>query len=241
MAPIPASQRLSAPDLKEVSALVAFPRKTAPILASAVTAIAVVAPALAAESSADSADAFRVLEPGAPSALAVREAESARDRVERLAVREKRREARAERRNPGPFVPVVGKVDYGNSANAFGAARYGHVHSGHDMFAPSGTPLVAATDGVVVDAGSDGGQGNFVHIYDPKANRTLIYMHMVAPAKHRVGEKVDAGEEVGGVGCTGSCSGDHLHFEIRAGKSMAGEAQDPLPLLEGWETLEKPL
>ncbi len=165
--------------------------------------------------------------------MEIREAELRREQRERA-------EAREERRNPGPFVPVVGKVDYGTSENAFGAARYGHVHSGHDMFAPTGTPLIAVTDGVVVDAGSDGGQGNYVHLYDPKSDRTYIYMHMVAPGKHATGDEVDAGEELGGVGCTGSCSGDHLHFEIRDGRGMAGEAQDPLPALEEWESLSKP-
>ena len=152
------------------------------------------------------------------------------------------RAARKRRRRPdGPFVPVVGKVDYGTSENAFGASRSGHVHSGHDMFAPAGTPLVAVTDGVVADAGTDGGQGNYVHLYDPERGQTYIYMHMVEPAKFPTGDEVEAGEQLGGVGCTGSCSGDHLHFEIRDGKGMAGEAHDPLPELESWESIKKPL
>jgi murein DD-endopeptidase MepM/ murein hydrolase activator NlpD len=138
-------------------------------------------------------------------------------------------------------VPVIGKVDYGTSVNSFGAARSGHVHSGHDMFASSGTPLVAATDGVVADAGSDGGQGNYVHLYDPESDQTYIYMHMVEPSRFATGDKVDAGEQLGGVGCTGSCSGEHLHFEIRIGKGMSGQAIDPLPALEEWESLPKPL
>ncbi len=37
------------------------------------------------------------------------------------------------------------------------------------MFAPAGTPLVAAADGVVLEAGSDGGQGNYVYLYDAEA------------------------------------------------------------------------
>jgi Meckel syndrome type 1 protein len=138
-------------------------------------------------------------------------------------------------------VPVVGKVDFGTPENAFGAARYGHVHAGHDMFAPAGTPLVAVTDGVVVDAGTDGGQGNYVHLYDPESDQTYIYMHMIEPAMHGTGEKVEAGEQLGGLGCTGSCSGDHLHFEIRDGKGMTGEAHDPLPELKKWESIPKPV
>jgi murein DD-endopeptidase MepM/ murein hydrolase activator NlpD len=109
------------------------------------------------------------------------------------------------------------------------------------MFAAAGTPLVAVDDAVVVDAGSDGGQGNYVHLYDPKHDQTYVYMHMVEPTKLKAGQEVKAGEQVGGLGCTGSCSGDHLHFEIRDGKSMAGEAHDPLPELKSWESLDKPL
>lgn len=212
-----------------------YPRFKTRLLVTGISALAVAAPALASEAqSSDPAEALRVVSPGSPAALAVREADLAREQRQRKA-------ARVERRNAGPFVPVVGKVDYGTSENAFGAARYGHVHSGHDMFAPTGTPLVAVTDGVVADAGSDGGQGNYVHLYDPEHDQTYIYMHMVEPSRFQTGDKVDAGELLGGVGCTGSCSGDHLHFEIRDGKGMAGEAHDPLPELKSWESIPKPL
>lgn len=71
-----------------------------------------------------------------------------------------------------PFMPVVGRPDFGTAENAFGAARSGHVHSGHDLFAPAGTPLVAVADGVVAETGSDGSQGNYVYLYDPKRDRT---------------------------------------------------------------------
>jgi murein DD-endopeptidase MepM/ murein hydrolase activator NlpD len=227
--------RFSAPDHKEVTLLMPYPRSKTRSLVTAVTALAVATPAIAAGAqSAQPADALRIVSPGSPAAMAVREADLARE--ERL-----RKAARKERRDSGPFVPVVGKIDYGTSENAFGAARYGHVHSGHDMFAPTGTPIVAVTEGIIADAGSDGGQGNYVHLYDPASEQTYIYMHMAEPSQFETGEKVEAGVELGGVGCTGSCSGDHLHFEIRDGKGMTGEALDPLPALKRWEPIEKPL
>jgi murein DD-endopeptidase MepM/ murein hydrolase activator NlpD len=151
------------------------------------------------------------------------------------------RQRRQERAAEGPFVPVVGRVDYGTAENGFGAARSGHTHAGHDMFATAGTPLVAAADAVVLEAGSDGGQGNYVHLYDAKRKRTYVYMHMVEPAAVREGERVRAGHQLGGVGCTGSCWGDHLHFEVREGRGFTAEAIDPLPLLKDWRSLEKPL
>jgi murein DD-endopeptidase MepM/ murein hydrolase activator NlpD len=153
----------------------------------------------------------------------------------REAARDEKREAAR-----GPFIPVVGPVDYGTAENRFGAARSGHVHAGQDMFAPAGTPEVAATDGVVDDAGSDGSEGNYVYLYDPKRDRTYVYMHMIAPALVKPGDRVDAGEKLGGVGCTGSCWGDHLHFEIRDGRGIEGTAHDPLPYLRSWQQLTEP-
>jgi murein DD-endopeptidase MepM/ murein hydrolase activator NlpD len=141
----------------------------------------------------------------------------------------------------GPFVPVIGTVDYGTSENRFGAPRTGHIHQGQDMFAPAGTPEIAPTDTVVLETGSDGGEGNYVYLYDAKRDRTYVYMHMIAPAIVHDGEKVKAGQKLGGLGCTGSCWGDHLHFEVHDGKGFEAPAEDPLPLLKGWKSLKKPL
>ncbi len=140
---------------------------------------------------------------------------------------------------PAPKVlgafPIKGEHDYGTAENAFGDARAGHMHAGHDVFADEGTPLLAARAGEVVEAGNDGGRGNFVVIYDKAADQSYVYMHMVAPASVETGDSVKPGQRVGAVGCTGSCSGAHLHFELRDGKGSAGEASDPLPLLRRWE------
>jgi len=131
--------------------------------------------------------------------------------------------------------PLTIAPDYGTPENAFGAARSGHVHEGQDVFAPAGSPLVAVTDGVIAEAGTDGAQGNYVYLYDPRAERTYVYMHMVGPAPVKTGQRVHAGDRLGGVGCTGSCWGEHLHFEVHDGRGMAGPARDPLPLLREWE------
>jgi murein DD-endopeptidase MepM/ murein hydrolase activator NlpD len=141
----------------------------------------------------------------------------------------------------GPFVPVIGKVDYGTAENRFGAARSDHIHQGQDMFAPAGTPEIAATDAVVLETGADAGEGNYVYLYDQKRDRTYVYMHMIAPAIVKAGEHVHAGQKLGGLGCTGSCFGDHLHFEVHDGKGFEAPARDPLPLLQDWHTLKKPL
>jgi murein DD-endopeptidase MepM/ murein hydrolase activator NlpD len=149
------------------------------------------------------------------------------------AAREARREQRR-RQVREPVFPLLGEPDYGTADNGFGAARSGHTHSGQDIFAPAGTPLVAVTEATVIDAGTDGGQGNFVHLYDEREDRTYVYMHMIGPPRVRTGDTVLPGQRLGGVGCTGSCWGDHLHFEVREGKGWGGTPQDPMPLLREW-------
>jgi murein DD-endopeptidase MepM/ murein hydrolase activator NlpD len=136
----------------------------------------------------------------------------------------------------GPFHPVVadGPVDYGDSGAVFGASRYGHAHEGQDIFAGSGTPLVAVRDGLVIDEGNDGGRGNYVGIYSEPDDQTYVYMHMLRPTALESGEQVAAGKQVGAMGCTGSCYGTHLHFEVRSGKGIDRKPIDPLPLLKRW-------
>jgi len=130
--------------------------------------------------------------------------------------------------------PVSGPAGYGEAGARFGAARAGHSHQGQDVFAPPGTPLVAVRDGVVVETGDDGGRGNYVALYSPLAHQTYVYLHMDEPSRVRPGRRVRAGRRLGGVGCTGSCFGDHLHFEVRRGRGAQGKPIDPLPLLERW-------
>ena len=149
----------------------------------------------------------------------VQQAERARARARRLA---------------GPFHPVLGAVSYGDAEAAFGNAR-GRPHEGQDIFAPAGTPVIAPVAGVVVDGGSDGGRGNWLAIYDPERDRTYSYFHMIEPASVAPGERVQPGRQVGRIGCTGSCWGDHLHFEIREGRGPYGTAIDPMPIIAGWQ------
>jgi murein DD-endopeptidase MepM/ murein hydrolase activator NlpD len=143
----------------------------------------------------------------------------------------------------GPYHPVVASdPDYGEAAAKFGADRGGRRHEGQDIFARPGTPLVAVRDGIVLDGGGGKsfysyGGGNTLAIYSPLDDRSYIYLHMLKPAVVRAGEQVKAGQLVGQVGCTGSCDGPHLHFEIRQGRAVYGPQKkplDPLPLLRDW-------
>jgi murein DD-endopeptidase MepM/ murein hydrolase activator NlpD len=142
-------------------------------------------------------------------------------------------ESAAELADPGPYHPLDAEPDYGDVEAAFGNAR-GRPHEGQDIFAPTGTRIVAPTDGIVVDGGSDSGRGNWLSIYNPKADQSYSFFHMNAPAIVAKGEKVDAGTKVGEVGCTGSCYGEHLPFEVREGRGPYGTAIDPMPYLSKW-------
>jgi murein DD-endopeptidase MepM/ murein hydrolase activator NlpD len=95
----------------------------------------------------------------------------------------------------------------------------------------TGTPVVAITESTVIETGDDGGRGNYAALYDARARRTFVYLHLQHPVRLRIGERVPAGRRFGALGCTGSCDGPHLHLEIRAGRGLQGRARDPKPLL----------
>jgi murein DD-endopeptidase MepM/ murein hydrolase activator NlpD len=87
------------------------------------------------------------------------------------------------------------------------------LHTGVDMAAPEGTPIHVAASGVVVSAGWIDGYGNAT-IVDHGGGLATLYGHQSAILVSE-GQKVTQGQTIGRVGCTGSCTGPHLHFEVR--------------------------
>jgi murein DD-endopeptidase MepM/ murein hydrolase activator NlpD len=91
--------------------------------------------------------------------------------------------------------------------------RWGRMHKGIDIAAPTGTPIVAAAAGTVVHAGwSDGGYGYMVEVEHADGNMTR-YGHndRVLVSK---GQQVSQGQQVSEMGSTGFSTGPHLHFEV---------------------------
>ncbi|MFN8161098.1 MAG: M23 family metallopeptidase [Solirubrobacterales bacterium] len=128
----------------------------------------------------------------------------------------------------GPYLPLLVAPHYGEGIGA------GRGHEGQDLFAPAGTPEVAVLDAVVLESGTgyQGGRGNYVSLYSPARHRTYNYFHMLSAPLVDRGDAVLAGQPLGRLGCSGSCWGDHLHFEVRRGRDPYGPVIDPRPLLE---------
>jgi murein DD-endopeptidase MepM/ murein hydrolase activator NlpD len=98
-------------------------------------------------------------------------------------------------------------------------------HSGLDMSATSGTAIYATGPGVVTKSGWGTGYGQYVEI-----NHGNGYLTRYAHASRliaRVGDQVQAGEHIANVGCTGRCTGPHLHYEV----VKDGERKNPSPYL----------
>lgn len=85
-------------------------------------------------------------------------------------------------------------------------------HPGIDLAAPTGTPIYASGTGVVTRSGWVRGYGQFVEINH--GNGYLTRYGHASRLFAKVGDKVAAGEEIAKVGCTGRCTGPHLHYEI---------------------------
>ncbi|MGH2750246.1 MAG: MCE family protein [Actinomycetota bacterium] len=105
--------------------------------------------------------------------------------------------------------------------------RWGRMHTGIDIDGVTGEPVVASAAGTVVFAGYYSGYGNAV-ILDHGNGFATLYAHLSA-LDAGAGQVIDQGEILGAVGCTGNCTGDHLHFELRVGDIPV----DPLPYLPG--------
>lgn len=174
------------------------------------------------------------------------------DRLEKLALEREKKEAEEARRKAAEAA-ANGNKDKGQSSNTGTGNKgqssgsftwpvpsshritspYGYrihpisgtkkFHSGIDIGASGGSPIVAADGGKVILAsnGWNGGYGNYI-IISHANGYTTRYAHCQA-LYVKEGQEVKKGETIAGVGTTGSSTGNHLHFEIR----LNGETQNP--------------
>ena len=102
--------------------------------------------------------------------------------------------------------------EYGYRSDPFGGSG-GGFHSGIDIGAPAGTPIVAAASGTVAWSSFSSSAGNWIGI--SHGNGVVsVYMHMSARIA-KAGQHVNKGQTIGLVGTTGSSTGNHLHFGVQ--------------------------
>lgn len=136
-----------------------------------------------------------------------------------------------EKRVRDRLLPTVLPVKEAVFGSAFGhrvdpVAGVRSMHEGLDFSAASGTPVVAAADGLILTANFHAEYGNMIDI-DHGDGLTSRYAHLSSVAV-MPGSLVKRGEKIGAIGTTGRSTGPHLHFEVR----MWGVAQNPALFLK---------
>lgn len=103
---------------------------------------------------------------------------------------------------------------------------YTKMHKGVDFFAPKGTPIYAAGNGVITEIGWKSGFGKFIQIRHSSTLATA-YGHSSAFAKGLTkGSTVKQGQVIAYVGQTGRATGPHLHYEVK----INGKQVNPLSI-----------
>jgi murein DD-endopeptidase MepM/ murein hydrolase activator NlpD len=98
-------------------------------------------------------------------------------------------------------------------------------HSGQDIGAPMGAPVVAAGSGIIMSAGWLGGYGKAIVIQHNGVQQTL-YGHL-SEVFVQPGQRIEQGTVIGRVGSTGNSTGPHLHFETKVATADGWVAVDP--------------
>lgn len=112
--------------------------------------------------------------------------------------------------------------EYGMRTHPLSGRR--KLHAGIDYAAPKGTDVRSIFSGTVVRSKNRGGFGRFVVIRSGRVN--VLYAHL-SRRDVRVGDRIEAGQQVGLVGSSGASTGPHLHLGMYKG----GRAKNPSALM----------
>jgi murein DD-endopeptidase MepM/ murein hydrolase activator NlpD len=112
----------------------------------------------------------------------------------------------------------------------FAEARSSHSHPGVDIGILHSLDVRAAAPGRVIKVGWPYGYEGYGTVVEVALGGgfTALYAHL-ADARVHVGQELVTGQHLGVAGCTGWCTGTHLHFELR----LFGQAVDPMRLFTG--------
>lgn len=139
---------------------------------------------------------------------------------------------------PPEFVIPVAKIDTDDLVNTFGAARSaGRKHEGIDIMAPTGRPVRAASDGMIIKLTTNELGGITIFQRDAGGELVLYYAHLQRYAANlKEGAIVAQGDVIGYVGSTGNATTPHLHFEIMKQPDpkrwWGGKSINPYPVLK---------
>ena len=128
------------------------------------------------------------------------------------------------------YTPTIWPVDgtleggFGGRRNPFGGPGY-EFHTGQDIEAPMGTPVIAGARGQVSFVGWQNGYGQLV-VIDHGGGLSTRYGHL-SHIDVELGQSVSRGQLIGKVGSTGRSTGPHLHYEVR----INDQAVNPLQYL----------
>ncbi|MDD5457375.1 MAG: peptidoglycan DD-metalloendopeptidase family protein, partial [Candidatus Margulisbacteria bacterium] len=146
--------------------------------------------------------------------------------LEKLISKMQRQSQNQSRIGDGRFIwPVLGEItsDFGERVHPIFKVK--SFHTGIDIGSPTGRPVFAVDDGVVMFSGNWGGYGKTI-IIDHGAMTTTLYAHL---SQYFVKKSVAVkkGQIIGLVGSTGLSTGSHLHFEVR----IDGKEKNPINYL----------
>lgn len=106
-------------------------------------------------------------------------------------------------------------------------------HSGVDLAAAAGTPVLAVGNGTIAFAGQQGVYGNLVVINHAEGLQTRYAQ--LGSIQVKVGQRVNRGQTIGTVGTSGRPSSQepHLHFEVRSRSNLGWVAENPGRIVKG--------
>ena len=143
---------------------------------------------------------------------------------------------------PSPPATAVSSGTWTRPASGSFTSGYGYrnhpisggqrLHAGIDIANSVGTGIYAAADGVVFRAGSHSSYGNHIMITHSINGKTYttVYAHLSSMSVS-VGQVVNKGQNIGGMGSTGASTGSHLHFELHNGAYSGSSAINPVGIV----------